>query len=125
MRKETYAWLIGMTDVSDAALLRSAGSFAQPALLELNGAKPGVEEYAPERRAFCLIATNDTIAIKIRPVKWCVNPVFEFKEAPRKLLKVKLGNQVLRPGQYAWDGTTLWVEATINHPSMLELNFGD
>lgn len=125
MRKETYVWLIGMTDVNDETLLSTARSFAQPALLELKGAKYDLEIYASERRAFCLVATNNNVAILIKPDKWCVNPVFEFKDAPGKLLKVKLENQALTPDQYAWDGKTLWLKAKINQPETLELNFSE
>ncbi len=67
MRKEVYVWLIGMTDVSDETLLNTARSFATPASLEVKGAVYGSEIYSSERRAFCLTATSNNIAITIKP----------------------------------------------------------
>ncbi len=123
MRKETYVWLIGMTDINDQILRSTAWSFSQPALLELKGAKPDVEIYSWERRAFCLIATGNKINIMIKPDKWCVNPVFEIKNIPLKLVGVRLGSKALSTDEYAWDGKALWVRATMDQPEMLELNF--
>ncbi len=123
MRKEIYVWLIGMTDASDETLLKTARSFAHPASLEMKGAVQDSEIYASERRAFCLKATSNNIAITIKPKYWCINPVFELKNTSGKLMKVKLGNEVLQSDDYAWDGKTLWVKTNINKPSILELNF--
>ncbi|MEJ7587449.1 MAG: hypothetical protein WKI04_07800 [Ferruginibacter sp.] len=123
MREETYAWLIGMTDINNETLRHTAWSFAKPAELELRGAKAAEEIYAPERRAFCIAATGNNIRITIKPDKWCVNPVFEIDDAPLTLSTVKLGGQTLSAGSYAWDGKTLWVRASIDRSKMLELNF--
>jgi hypothetical protein len=123
MRKETYAWLIGMTDASDKTLLNTARSFARPAKLELKGAVAGTEIYSQERRAFCLEATDKKITITIKPVEWCVNPVFELKGVNAGLINAKLGNKILNHSQYAWDGKTLWIKAAINQPATIELTF--
>lgn len=125
MRTETYAWLIGMTDASDEALLNTARNFAHPASLEAKGAAPEAEIYAPERRAFCLTATDKNIAITIQPKTVCINPVFELKHTSGKLMTVKLGDKAIPHDRYAWDGKTLWLKAEINQPSVLELGFAE
>ena len=59
----------------------------------------------------------------IRPDRWCVNPVFELQNAPKKLQEVKLGGKTLPTDKYAWDGNIFWLNATINQPVILELLF--
>lgn len=125
MKVQTWTWLIGMTDAEDDVLLQAAQSFAQPPSLELTGARLDSEPYASERRALRLVIENKNVAITIKPAVWCVNPVFELRSAPKKLLKVKLGDQTLTRNQYAWDGQTLWLNAKINQPKILELGFGE
>ena len=82
MKVETWAWLIGMTDANDDVLLQIAQSFAQPPSLELSGAKQDSESYVSERRALRIVEENKTVAIMIKPDRWCVNPVFELQNAP-------------------------------------------
>jgi hypothetical protein len=105
MKVQTWVWLIGMTDASDEALVRWAQSFA------------------PERRAFRLAVEDSSVAITIRPVGWCVNPVFELQGAPKALLRVELDGQALDRKQYAWDGATLWLNAQLSRPTPLRLEF--
>ena len=124
MKVQTWAWLIGMTDASDEALVRWAQSFAQPPSLELQGARQDSEAYAPERRALRLVVEDRSVTIMIRPAGWCVNPVFELRGVPKALLSVKLAGKALRREQYAWDGATLWINAELNRPTPLRLEFG-
>lgn len=127
LRHETYTWLIGMADASDDLLRQWAQSFAKPPALEVLGAKiEGKSSYAPERRALCLALQRDkkNVAIKITPAGVCVNPVFEFQDAPKTLVGVRLGDRILDNKQYAWDGHTLWLNATLTQPSTLLLDFG-
>jgi hypothetical protein len=124
MTVRTWAWLIGMTGEPDARLVERAKSFATPPALELSGARIGFEGYAPERRAIRLIAEGPEIAITIKPGSPCVNPVFEIDGAPKGEIRVALADRRLDPARYAWDGRTLWLDATIRTPTELRLSFG-
>jgi hypothetical protein len=123
MTVRTWAWLIGMTGESDARLVEWAKSFATPPALELRGARVGFDGYAPERRAIRLVAEGSDIAITIKPGPPCVNPVFEFEGAPKGEIRVTLAGQRLDPSRYAWDGHTLWLDATIRTPTELCVTF--
>ena len=125
MRVETWSWLIGMTDANDEVLLQIAQSYVKPPSLELSGAKQASESYSSERRALRLVVENKTVTIMIKPDSWCVNPVFELQNAPKKLQEVKLGDKTLAADKYAWDGQTLWLKATINQPKKLKLSFNE
>lgn len=125
MKVESWVWLIGMTDQSDEDVLRLAQSFAEPPALETSGAKPEAEKYNSGRRAHRLIVENKKVEILVKPVQWCVNPVFELSHAPRVLYRVRLGEKFLESGNYAWDGSTLWIKAAFNYPQKLTLEFGE
>jgi len=126
MQQDTWVWLIGMTDADDDALRRWAKSFAlQPPALELAGAKPDAELYAPERRALRLVVEKPIVTIAIKPEGHCVNPVFELGAAPKALKTVRLDGKPLDPARYAWDGKTLWVDVTLSQPAELQLEFVD
>jgi hypothetical protein len=126
MQRDTWVWLIGMTDADDDALRRWASSFAlQPPALELSGAKPDDEPYAPERRALRLVVEKPSVAIALKPSGHCVNPVFELRGAPKTLARAALDGTPLDPARYAWDGTTLWLDATLSRPAQLRLEFMD
>jgi hypothetical protein len=118
-----WAWLIGMTDADDAQLRDRARSFAAPPDLDLVGARPDFAGYCMERRAMCLEATARDVQIRIKPKTPCVNPVFEFAHAPRGTLNVMLSGQPIDPRRYAWDGRTLWLDATIDTPAELQVIF--
>jgi hypothetical protein len=45
--------------------------------------------------------------------------------APRVLLSVKLSGHPLEPNRYAWDGQTFWLNANIDEPTELEIQFGE
>jgi hypothetical protein len=125
MKIETWAWLIGMTDANDDGLLQLAQSYAKPPALDLTGAKQDQEPYSFESRAMRLVVDNKNVTIKIKPEGWCINPVFELKNAPKKLQEIKLEGKPLPTDKYAWDGNTLWLNAKINQPEMLQLLFKD
>jgi hypothetical protein len=123
MKLEKWVWLIGMTNATDDVLLQIAQSFAKPPSLEMTGAKQDQELYSSERRAMCLIVENKKVTITIKPDGWCVNPVFELKNAPKKLKEIKLEGKALQTDKYAWDGNTLWLNVKINQPEILQLLF--
>lgn len=125
MKTDTWAWLIGMSGASDESLLQRAKSYAKMPSLELDGAKRDSDMYVPERRSLCLVVEKKTVRIKITPDSWCVNPVFELKNAPKQLKEVKLEGKALPADKYAWDGHTLWVNARMDEPETLELQFSE
>ena len=79
-----WAWLIGMTDDTDAQLRDRAKSFATPPDLDLVGARLDFAGYVIERRAMRLEATAREVKITIKPKNPCVNPVFEFTRSPSR-----------------------------------------
>jgi hypothetical protein len=123
MLVQTWVWLIGMSDAGDARLVEWARSFSQPPGLEVQGARLEAESYIPERRAMRLIVDEPTVTIKIKPAAACVNPVFELAEAPPTLTRVQLGERSLEAKDYAWDGRTLWINATLAQETLLRLGF--
>lgn len=125
MREDTWTWLIGMTEASDEDLLKMARSYAQPPVLELEGAIEDEEFYSSERRAMCIIDEKPGIRIRIIPAEWCVNPVFEIKNASKNLKEVVLEGKKLGMEEYKWDGHTLWIKASFNEPKNLEVNFSE
>jgi hypothetical protein len=120
-----WAWLIGMTDATDARLVQWAKSFMAPPSLELGGATLEFDGYAPERRAIRVRATSRDVRITVKPAAPCVNPVFEFTNAPRGEPQVNLGGRPLEAERSAWDGRTLWLDATIETPTELRVRFYD
>jgi hypothetical protein len=53
-----------------------------------------------------------------------VNPAFEFDDVPKGQIRITLAGQRFDPGRYAWDGRTLWLEATITQTTELRVSFG-
>ena len=125
LQRDTWAWLIGMTDADDDQLRQWAQSYGNPPTLEAQGARAEAQSYWPERRALCLTVEKPTVTIAVAPNGRCVNPVFELRNAPKTLLSVKLGDQTLDRKQYAWDGATLWLAANLHQPATLKLEFAD
>ena len=125
MKRETWVWLIGMTDAGDDQLRQWARSFAHPPKLEARGAEVAPQPYAPERRALRLTVQSKTVAITITPAGCCVNPVFELKDAPETLSAVRLDDRPLAADRYRWDGATLWLSANLDRPATLKLEFAD
>jgi hypothetical protein len=125
MQVRTWVWLIGMSDASDDGLMDWAKSFAQPAsLVDIRGARLAPEPYSPERRAMRLIAESAQVTLTIKPTPVCVNPVLELAGAPGALIGVQLAGRNLDAKHYAWDGKTLWIQATLAQPTSLRLEFG-
>ena len=124
MRVQTWVWLIGLTDAEDARVLDWAKSFAAPPSLELNGARLEAESFSPERRAIRLVVEGPLVTLKLRPLQICVNPVFEMRNTPPRLLRVELNGLLLPREHWAWDGKTLWLETTLREPAELALDFG-
>jgi len=123
LKRDTWVWLIAMTDAGDDELREWAHSSGNPPKLEARGAKVAAEPYVPERRALCLTAESKKVAITITPAGLCVNPVLKLKDAPKTLSAVRLNDQPLSADQYRWDGATLWLSANLDRPTTLELQF--
>ncbi len=123
MTLRRWVWLIGTSGADDAALRERAISFANPPDLELKGAIPSFAGYRSELRAMSLEATARELVITIKPKTPCINPVFEFVHAPRGMLEATLSGQRLDASHAAWDGQTLWLDATIRKPTELRLTF--
>jgi hypothetical protein len=81
------------------------------------------ESYVPERRAIRLVVEEPEVAVEIKPAAACVNPVFELVAAPRTLTQVELGGRRLDAKEYAWDGRTLWIDATVRQDTQMRLVF--
>lgn len=120
-----WAWLIGMTDAGDDRLLQWARSYAQPPSLSVEGAQVAFDGYAVERRSMTLVVDKPSIAIAIKPQAACVNPIFELIGAPGGKLSIERDGVALKPEAFAWDGRTLWLDATIAEPSTVKLNFDE
>jgi hypothetical protein len=125
MRVQTWAWLIGLTDATDARLLEWARSFSSPPTLHLTGARLETESFAPERRAIRVVAEAPKITLKLQPAYVCANPVFEFRNAPARVLHVMLDESILARDNWAWDGKTLWLNVTLHQPATLRFAFSE
>lgn len=123
MTVQRWAWLIGMTDASDAQLLDRARSFTVPPSLEIKGGRLEIDSYVSERRAIRLVVDAAAVTVVLKPAVACLNPVFELRGAPGALLSVTFGGRSLKPGEYAWDGHTLWLDVNIAQPEQLQLKF--
>ena len=122
MQRQTWAWLIGMTDAPDARLLDWAHSFsAPPSVSDLKGARLAAEPYVPERRAIGLQAEEPRIELTLTPGKVCVNPVLEIAGRTGKSVEVWLNGRKLAPTEYAWDGRVLWIDATFAKATPLRI----
>jgi hypothetical protein len=119
-----WAWLIGMSDESDGRLRERARSFATPPSIDsMRGARLAFESYVPERRAIGLAVEGQGVAMVLKPTVPCVNPVFELDPVPGRTVQVILSGRTLASREYAWDGRTLWLDATITTPTELRLTF--
>lgn len=125
MTRQTFFWLIGATDAHDDGLRHWMQSFSQPSGMKLSGARQDTELSAPERRALCLVAEAGTVTITINPDGRCLNPVFELCNAPQKFRRVSLAGSEWTLDRYAWDGKTFWLRATLEQPSVLQLEFDE
>jgi hypothetical protein len=123
MTVETWVWLIGMSDSSDALLLERARSFMNPPSVEIEGGRLDFESYVPARRGIRLIVEAPEISIRLKPTVPCVNPVFELRGQQGGLVLVTLEGKRLGASDYAWDGRTLWLNTTISRSSQLRLGF--
>jgi len=121
MHVQKFAWLIGMTDDSDARLLERAQSYAQPPDISVTG---GVYEgWKADLRAHQIAVAESTVMIRIKPRVPCVNPVFNLTSASDKLRAVTLDERLLLRKDYAWDGRTLWLDTDITRTATLQLTF--
>jgi len=113
LKLQRWAGLIAKTDAPDDVLLEWAQSFSDPPSLDVTGARVDFPSYSQERRAIRLVAESSSIEINLKPSRRTVNPVFELDRAPKELLNVAIDGKPLAADDYAWDGATLWVKASI------------
>jgi hypothetical protein len=123
MTIQVWSWLIAMTDVSDERLIEWAQTFSAPPSVAVAGARLEFNSYAPERRAIRIAIDKPTVSITLTPVARYVDPVLELTAVPGKLISVSLDQRPLSSGDYAWDGHTLWINATIEKTTQLGLRF--
>lgn len=120
--RRRWAWLIGMTDVDDARLLQWARSYASPPALAVTGGRVGFEGWSPERRCLAVAVEARSIEILVTPDDPCVNPVFELIGAIEGSPRIAIDGRPLAPGSWAWDGRTLWIDATIERPARIRID---
>jgi hypothetical protein len=126
MRMERRVWLIAKTDLPDDVLLKWAESFAVPPPIDVKGARLDLPSFSEERRAFRLVVESSSVEIAVKPGTWCMNPVFELADAPKRLAAVTFDDRPLSKDDYAWDGATLWVRGAIDaRGAKIRLTFQD
>ena len=126
MLVQTWSWLIGLSDADDARLIDLARSFSSPpAVSDLQGARLDDEPFVQERRALRLVADEETVQFTLTPQPVTVNPVIELRGAPEKLTHVQINGNPLGPQDWAWDGQTLWLHATLKSASPVSLHFAE
>lgn len=123
MQRQTWAWMIGQSNESDAAILERSTSFARPPSLELSGARLAAEPFVQERRAICLMLEKNDVTLKLIPSEAYVNPVFEIEGVVGKLTEVTVNQSRLPVENWSWDGKALWINQTIREPSTIQLHF--
>ncbi|WP_422927665.1 hypothetical protein [Singulisphaera sp. PoT] len=123
LAERRWVWLVGMSNEPDDQLVARARSYSTPPSLALKGARLADEAYVPERRSIRLMVDAPKVSAVIQPSTPCINPVFELEGAAKGPIKVSLGGRPLEEGKYAWDGRTLWLDATITAPTELQLSF--
>jgi hypothetical protein len=123
MSVRQWVWLIGMSNASDTDLGAWARSFASPPSIEVTGGRLGFDSYASQRRVLRLHIEDKTVTIKVKPSTTVMNPVFELLEAPAGPLSVNRDGAAIAPDRLAWDGRTLWLDATIERPTEIVLEF--
>jgi Concanavalin A-like lectin/glucanases superfamily len=123
MQVEKWAWLIGLSDTDDARLLEWSRSFSTPPQIQAEGARLQSPDYNTERRATLLTVEKPVVSLTIKPTTPCVHPVFELQGAQKTLSRVELNGRVLDAPDYAWDGRTLWLNATLRNDTTLRLVF--
>jgi hypothetical protein len=125
MRVEKWAWLIGLSDGDDARLLEWSSSFSTAPEIQAEGARLQTPAYNTERRTTLLAVEKPEVTLCLKPATPCVHPVFELEGAPKALSRVELDQRILGANDYAWDGRTLWINATFRHETTLRLKFGE
>ncbi len=123
MRRQTWAWLIGLSTAPDDRVLEWAKSFSHPPSLELAGAHLAPESFVLERRAIGLVADSNELTLQLRPSGISVNPAFEIAKASPHLREVLINGKRLNPHNWTWDGSTLWLDATFQEPAKLQIQF--
>ncbi len=125
MLTRRWAWLIGVTDAPDADLMPIAQSYAHRPTLNIDGGELVEETSFLERRAIRISLQKSNATIEILAQKPWTHPCFELASAPTRLERVELDGRLLRPNEYAWDGTVLWLDTMIQDRASLTLAFAN
>jgi hypothetical protein len=120
---ERWAWLIGMSEATDSQLRAHAQSFLAPPSIHVEGADIDFEACVPERRAIRLRALGRSVRLRLEPKPVTVNPVFELIDPPGQSVALDLNGRHLAADLYAWDGKTLWLNATLTEETLLQITF--
>ena len=83
--------------------------------------------YEVEHRATAVLAEGNKLTLKITPAPrtpW-VHPVFVIERAPKAMAQATLDGKLLGEADYAWDGTVLWLNRTLESPATLQVVFAD
>ena len=100
-----------------------ATSFSFPPSLQVHGGRLEFDSYDPRRRALRVRVQDQKVTIQLKPRDICVNPVFELSGAPGGPLTLWRDGAKMSSDIYAWDGRTLWLDATIRGSAELRLEF--
>ena len=117
---QTWVWLIGMSDADDARLLQWAHSFAQPPSRARGGSAAGgrvVRSRAPCHPARCRSRMRSR-STSSRPRRASIR-CLSWPGRPRRSPAWQLADRTLDAGEFAWDGQTLWINATLTQDTPL------
>jgi hypothetical protein len=126
MRRQTWTWLIGLSAEDDGDLLNRALSFSTPpGLDDFKNVRLDAETWSPERRAIRLVKEGHPLSIEltIQPQSVTVNPVFEISGVSTSPTSVLLGGDRLEPVDWKFADGVLWINATIETPTRVQIDF--
>jgi hypothetical protein len=123
MRRQTWTWLIGLTDAADDRVREMARSFASPpGLGEIRGARLDAETSVPERRAVRVVADGD-FEFLLTPQPVCVHPVLEIEGQENPVSRVLVDGQELEREAWAGEAGVLWIGREFREPSRVRVEF--
>jgi hypothetical protein len=124
MRRQTWTWLIGLTDASDQEVRDVAHSFAfPPNVAVLKGTRLDAEGYVPDRRAIQLVAEGNISEFQLEPNRVTVNPVLEFSGKHSRPVQILLDGTPLEKTRFAWGNNTVWIDATLTAKTHIQVVF--
>ncbi|MFA6448045.1 MAG: hypothetical protein WCX65_01135 [bacterium] len=116
--RKVWAWLIGNTDMPDAALLGAARSWLSPAEIEVSGATGG--KYDPYQRGYALGAGGDSeIVVRFKGAEPVFNPVFIIDGYPRADVRITVNGKPPKEFQAGYEedfnnsSLVVWIGETV------------